>query len=148
MICDENTNESCLIWNLCNPITFIICTTQGDQNTWGYSASTIDPTAFIIDALSVIIWTTCWCPTSPMTFRNKSEMKCLSLYSLVPSMDSIKSGYFSDVAIKLISSLFCTSVHPSLTMLKLFSFQVSLINFNNFSICVLSFCNKVVFNLL
>ena len=99
-----------------------VCTTQDDQNIWGYSTSTIDLAAFIIDALSVIIWTTCWCPTSPMTFRNKSAMKCLSLYSLVPSMDLIKSGHFFDVAIKLINGLFCTSVHPSLTMLKPFSF--------------------------
>ena len=148
MICDENTNESCLIWNLCNPITFIICTTQGDENIWGYLALTIDPAASITDALSVIIWTTCWCPTSPMTFRNKSAMKCLSLYSLVPSMDLIKSGPFYDVAIKLISGIFCTSVHPSLTMLKPFSFQVSLIDLNNFSICALSFCNRIVLNLL
>ena len=63
-----------------------------------------------------------------MTFGNKLVMKCLSLYFLVPSMDLIKNGHFSAVAIKLINDLFCTSVHPSLTMLKPFSFQMSLID--------------------
>ena len=36
-----------------------VCTTQGDQNIRGYSTSTTDPAAFKIDALSIIIWTTC-----------------------------------------------------------------------------------------
>ena len=115
MICDENTNESCLSatcaihlhslygTSFCKEFLgahiFLkaklrVCTAQGDQNIWGYSTSIINPTAFITDALSIIIWTTCWCPTSPMTFRNKLEMKCLSLHSLVPVIDLIKKWPF------------------------------------------------------
>ena len=138
MIFDESTNEKCLISNLHNPFTFIICNLilqrvvrytyilQGQidgmsvtKNIWGFSTSTIDPANFTTDVVTVMIWATFWCPTLSMTSRNNLEMKFLSLYSLVLSMDFTKSGHFSNIAIKLISGLFghlCTHHLPCLNL--------------------------------
>ncbi|KAL4610356.1 hypothetical protein ACB092_08G045400 [Castanea dentata] len=89
-----------------------VWTTHGVQNILGYSPSIKVPAVFITLALLVMTWTTFLYLISFIASFNNPALKCLSLYSLDPSITFINTGPLSDVAIILKRGLLCGFDHP------------------------------------